>query len=269
MGEHKSRLIQNYEDARLALLLYEYAEIYGKVSTEQYKEDLAAGKIEEISEQELDAKLNAIIQRAEAEELTKGQDYAHLKRILRKAANVAASVAIFFFLLVSVQAAGIDILGAVGKWTNSLFHFESGIVSVEQPKDKQPSPVATIKGMLLTYQLPPELAPAWLPDEFSISEINYCTNKDTRFADVLLINDADDWIMIRVDCFSLEQSADNLWHQKDNGDIETIEIGQFTFYLAQNNGVWEAMEYDGGYAISIIDTQGKDALIQILQKYGG
>ena len=269
MGERRRKLIQNYEDAKLALLLDEYAEIYGKVSTEQYEKDLADGKIKTISDQEAEAQLNAILQHAEEKEARPFQISAHFKAIVRKTATVAAAIAMFFLLMVSVQAAGIDVFGAVGKWTDSLFHFESGYDSVDQPKDKQPSSVELIKDTLLTYRLPPELAPSWLPAEFSISEINYFSNIDTRFIDVLLINNTDDWIMLRIDCFSLEQGNDNLWHQKDAGDVEKIEAGQFTFYLAQNNGNWEAMEYDEGYAISIIDTQGKDSLIQIIQKYGG
>lgn len=269
MGNRRRKLIQNYEDAKLALLLDEYAEVYGRISTEQYEKDLADGKIKKISDQEAAAELNEILRRAEEEEAKESRISRRFKGAARKIATVAASIAIFFTLMVTVQAAGVDVFGAVGKWTDSLFHFASGNDSVEQPKDKQSSPVAIIKDTLLTYKLPPELAPSWLPDEFSISEINYFSNIDTRFVDVLLINNTDDWIMLRFDCFSLEQGTDNLWHQKDTGEVEKIESGQFTFYLAQNNGNWEAMEYDDGHAISIIDTQGKDALVQIIQNYGG
>ena len=232
MGNRRRKLIQNYEDAKLALLLDEYAEVYGRISTEQYEKDLADGKIKKISDQEAAAELNEILRRAEEEEAKESRINRRFKGVVRKIATVAASIAIFFTLMVTVQAAGVDVFGAVGKWTDSLFHFESGNDSVEQPKDKQSSPVAIIKDTLLTYKLPPELAPSWLPDEFSISEINYSENKNTRYVDAMLTNEAGDWIVLRIDCFSTENSTDNLWHQKDNGDVEIIESGHFTFYLA-------------------------------------
>lgn len=269
MGERRRKLIQNYEDAKLALLLDEYAEVYGKVSTEQYEKDLADGKIIIISDQEADAQLNAILQRAEEEEAKESRISTRFKGVAQKIATVAASIAIFFALMVTVQATGIDVFGAVGRWTDSLFYFESGYDSVEKPKEKQFLPAEIIKDSLLSYRLPSELVPSWFPDGFDISEINFSATEDTQIVDVLLKSKSGDWIILRIDYFLHDQGSNNLWHQKDSGEAEIVEVNQFTFYLAQNNGIWEAMEFSNNCAISIIDSQGKESLLQIIQSYGG
>ena len=103
MGERRRKLIKNYEDAKLALLLDEYAESYGQVSTRQYEEDLAAGKIKEISDQEAEAQLNMILQRAEEEEARESRISIRFKGVARKIAMVVASIAIFFAISIRIN----------------------------------------------------------------------------------------------------------------------------------------------------------------------
>lgn len=269
MGEHRRKLIQNYEDAKLALLLDEYTEVYGKISTEQYEKDLADGKIKKISDQEAVAELNEILRRAEEEEAKESRISTRFKGATRKIATVAASIAIFFALMVTVQAAGVDVFGAVGKWTDNLFHFESDSTIEELPEEKTLMPVTAIKETLSTHGFPSELSPLWFPDSFDVSEINFMSNNEAKSVFAMLENKDNEWIMLRIDCFTSGQSTDNLWYQKDAVDVETIDADQKTFYLTQNNGIWEAMMYDNGFSVSIIDSQGKEALIQIIYSYGG
>ena len=103
--------------------------------------------------------------------------------------------------MVTVQATGIDVFGAVGRWTDSLFYFESGYDSVEKPKEKQFLPAEIIKDSLLSYRLPSELVPSWFPDGFDISEINFSATEDAQIVDVLLKSKSGYWIILRIDYF--------------------------------------------------------------------
>ncbi len=267
MGDRRSKLIQNYEDAKLALLLDEYAEVYGKFSTEQYKRDLADGKIKKISDQEAAAQLNAILQRAEEEEARESRIGIRLNGIARKIATVAASIAIFFFLMVSVQAAGIDVFGAVGKWTDSIFHFESGQKNGSNVIEEESSTVDIIKQALLTQGIPAELSPSWLPRAYKIKEITLPSNSD-YFGVTITLDNNTDYLLI---CFDKTNSgkAQNYWYEKDSGEVETVIVGEKTFFLLQNDSVWSGVWEDNNYAISILSSKGKQELIQIIQSIGG
>ena len=121
---------------------------------------------------------------------------------------------------------------------------------------------------MTSYRLSTELAPSWLPEDFRISELDYSSNDSAQVVYAFLENDTGDWVIIRIDCFREEQGAESLWYQKDAENVEVIEVNHSTFYLTQNDRTWEAMEYCNGCTVSIIDTQGKDAIIRIIQSYG-
>lgn len=272
MGEHRRQLLQNFEDAKLALLLDEYAEVYGKISTERYERDLAAGKIESISEQDLEEQLNRILRRAEAEESQPIRSGKHFSSIARKAANVAATIAFFFLLMITVQAAGIDIFGAIGRWTDSLFHFDSETqVESEQKHDVVEfalTPVEELKKELLLNDFPTELVPFWLPDDYSISKISYPENNKIKSAIFYLQNTTGQWISYQIDLFpDLCSSADE-WIEKDSSDVESLFLNRRQYYLFQNNSVWTGVFQSEKYRISVLDGS-KDELIEILQSIGG
>ena len=53
------------------------------------------------------------------------------------------------------------------------------------------------------------------------------------------------------------------------GEVETVIVGEKTFFLLQNDSVWSGVWEDNNYAISILSSKGKQELIQIIQSIGG
>lgn len=272
MGSRRRKLIQNYEDAKLALLLYEYAEVYGEISTEQYEKDLANGKIKKISDQEAEAELNAILQRAEEEEAKGSRTHARFKSVVRKITMVAASIAIFFALMVTVQAAGIDVFGAVGKWTDSLFHFEYDSGTDNDPKSDVKfvglSSIAEIRKNMVMKGFPLDVTPAWIPDDFSVKKISFPENDDVQSVAFLLVNSTGDWLLYQSSSVSEGDSFDDIMVEKNEGSIETIISNDRLFYIFQNESVWTGIYQGQEYRISIQIAE-KNDLIQIIKSIGG
>lgn len=267
MGERRRQLLQNYEDAKLALLLDEYAEVYGKISTELYERDVAAGKIRPITDQELEAQLNDVLQRAEAEESRVMRKGTRLKGIGRNIAIVAVSIVTFFFLMFTVQAAGIDIFGAVGKWTDSIFHFVSDSEDTLKATEDR-SPVLVMNDTMIAQGMPSELGPHWLPSGFEITEISISKNSEVHSITVMLENSDKLWILIQIDENAHAGSFGANWIEKDAGEVETIVYNGRPFYLFMNDSIWSGVFQDDRYRISIIDSNGKDSLITIIQSIG-
>ena len=269
MGERRRKLIQDYEDAKLALLLDEYAEAYGKVSTEQYEKDLADGKIRKISDKEADAQLNAILQRAEEEEAKGSRIATRFKGIARKVATVAVSFAIFFVLMVTVQAAGIDVFGTVGRWTDSLFHFESesGEKSGEKSevKDQIPSSIMEIRKNIVLYGFPDDSAPSWIPDGFSLKNILFPENAES----FLLENQNGQWLLFQIDLATSINSFGAEWIEKDENTVETIQVNGKQFYVFRNDTAWTGIFQNKTYRITIATNNNKSDLISIIQSIGG
>lgn len=271
MGKSRQQLIQEYEDAKLALLLDEYAEIYGKVSAELYEKDVASGIIIPIADEEQQAQLNDILQRAEAEEAKKVHFCSHFKVTARKVATIAAAITIFSLLMITVQAAGIDVFGAVGRWTDSLFHFETDSGNdIDTNSDIEPqslSSIAEIRKNMAIKGFPLDMAPSWIPDDFSITKISFPENDGVQSAAFLLVNSKGDWLSYQIDKASNNGTFGAEWIEKDDDNVETITSDSRLFYIFQNNSVWTGISQGKEYRISII-VSGKNDLIQIIDSIG-
>ena len=272
MGERRRKLIQNYEDAKLALLLDEYAEAYGKASTEQYKADLAAGRVKKISNQEAEAQLNAILLRAEEEEAKEARGSTRFKGVARKIATVAAAIAIFFTLMVTVQAAGIDVFGAVGRWTDSLFHFEAASEQEQSQSgpeaDRNISTVEKIRSVLFSNGFSAVVTPYWIPEDYTISMISFPKTGNIHSVAFLLENASGGWVSYQSSKVSEGASFDDILAEKNDGGVETVISNDRRFYIFQNDTVWVGIYQDSEYRI-MVQAEDKNTLTQIIKAIGG
>ena len=273
MGKSRQQLIQEYEDAKLALLLDEYAEIYGKVSADLYEKDVADGKVIAVSEQDQETQLNEILRRAEADERKEARKGTHFKGAVRKITTVAAAIAIVILMMVSVQAAGVDIFGAIGKWTNSLFHFEP--ISEVEPDlksgmdNQDSSSIEEILKTMVLYGFPMDLAPSWLPEDYSLKTVTFPENSDFRGVGFYLESTTGDWLMIQIDIAATTNGFVSGWIEKDEEAAESLLSQNKQFYLFQNDSIWTGAYQSESHRITIVDSRGKDDLIQIIQSLGG
>ena len=278
MSDRRRRLIQNYEEARLALLLDEYAELYGEASTKRYERDAAAGKVPPVSDRELEEKLTGILKRAEAEEAKKRRQAGAGRRLARKAATAAASIAVSFLVMVSVQAAGIDVFGAVGRWTDDLFYFEkdtrpgrgtpvsdAGNIAAS---DAENAPVFRIKETLAERGFPVELSPNWLPEGFSLLDTSFLENRDQASVFFYLENPEQRPMIIQFDKNVFSGAFGNEWFEKNSGDPEAVFVNGRMFYLFQNEEQWVGVHQSETHQIVISAEVERDEMLRIIRSIG-
>lgn len=164
---------------------------------------------------------------------------------------IAAIVAVCLFSgMIAVQAAGVDVLGAIARWTDSVFGFESDEVKTAQ--EVAPS----------SFEECMELLAPKVPEGFAMAEPiisqNYATGYKEGGIDYYSDND---YIILTI----IEAPDGNgFLYEKDNNDVEVIDIGNCRFYVFSNNGnsvaAWRYYQFECGISTSL----DRDELISIL-----
>lgn len=94
--------------------------------------------------------------------------------------SAAAAAAAVLASLVAVQAAGVDVFGAIARWTDETFSFSSAgsrRQTDELPAVELDGPVAyaSLQQALDTYGVTEVAAPTWIPEEFRLMEVSVDT----------------------------------------------------------------------------------------------
>lgn len=164
---------------------------------------------------------------------------------------IAAIVAVCLFSgMIAVQAAGIDVLGAIARWTDSVFGFEPDEEKVVQ--EAAPS----------SFEECMELLAPKVPEGFIMAEPVIYQDQETGYKEGVVdyYNDTD-YIMLTI----IETRGNNgSMYEKDDNDVEIIDIGNCRFYVFSNNGnsvtAWRYNQYECGINTSL----DRDTLISIL-----
>ena len=165
---------------------------------------------------------------------------------------IAAIVAVCLFSgMIAVQAAGIDVLGAVARWTDSVFGFEPN----EEKTAQEVVPSSFEECMEL---LAPKVPEGFIMAE-PISFQDYATGYKEGGIDYY--NDTD-YIMLTI----IEAPDGNgSLYEKDDNEVEIIDIGNCRFYIFSNNAnsvaAWRYHQYECGISTSL----DRDTLISILR----
>ena len=183
-------------------------------------------------------------------------------RYLASTAAVLAAVILYMFV---VQASGIDILGAIARWTEDTFHFESTNSYTEES-----SPVMHLQESIGLLGIPKSLAPTGIPEHYEIESISTTENTDFRLF-ACIIMDSDESAVSLTIVQRLSQNAQEFdQYEKDAEDVEEYHVSGRTFYLFSNNCTVTAMWSDGQYSISIVGDMTVHDMQQILNSlYGG
>ena len=264
MGEHRRQLIEKYEDSKLTLLLDEYAEVYGRISTELYEEDLASGRCSAVSDEEMDAQLDLILQRIEAEEKGKKRLGSRHRLLSSKALTAAASVFLFCVLMITVQSAGIDVFGQLARWTDDCVYYERVSRDANNPESEDPL-VEKLRNTLLAQGLSQNESPTWLPEGMSFQARTSYRNSMAERLKVNFSNDTkNEWMIIEI--VSSNKSVDFL--EKDDQSIELFEVNGNAFYIFFNQNHWTAFWSNGTVNISIYGTMEMEELKDIIKAIG-
>ena len=156
----------------------------------------------------------------------------------RKAILLASVICVLLASLMTVQAAGIDVLGAIARWTTELFSFgkteeRSGlVVDGKWPEidEKQNLQFTSLQDALDFYGVTEIEVPQWIPPEFTQEAIAVEQNGVwlTFFAEY---TNNDEIFIIRYNSYISEPPT---YYEKSGNLLETVEAGGNTYRILQN-----------------------------------
>lgn len=165
----------------------------------------------------------------------------------RKILIVAAVLVLMFGSMLTAQAAGVDVFGAIGRWTEEKFHFEITPASEDGTTDYTFREASRKRG------LPQSLIPTWYPKGFESSEpiddsvedyvdsvyCEYINKEENRSYSVMVSR--------YYDSNSIAATV----YEKDDTKVEIYENNGRNFYIMSNLDTLTATWSDGKMSIDI------------------
>lgn len=193
---------------------------------------------------------------------------------------LVASIAIFLFLsgMVVAQAAGYDVFGAIGQWTEDTFHF----VSTEDNREagangnseKTTNPEssqyhAIVQETLQEHDIKAELAPSWYPYDVSLSDPEVFTNEFSKTILFSFSNDHDKLFYVDITVYQSISDLNMSTFEKDSMSVEQYTSGDKTFYILSNSDTLTATWASGTLVETIAGNLSLSELKSMIDSIGG
>lgn len=174
-------------------------------------------------------------------------------------------------IMVTAQAAGADVFGAVARWTKDVFSFGTIPSNSEVTENlggemgkneiKIPDPeweFASLQEALDAYGITAVHEPSWLPEGYVLEELDVTNQSNSPFvAFSAVYANGDDGIGITIMNYEGEPTV---VVQKTDDPVETMEANGITFYLMENTSSDTVAWYDDQYEYYISGNLSKDIL---------
>lgn len=155
---------------------------------------------------------------------------------------VAAIVAVVMMLcsMVTAQAFGLDVFGAIARWTEETFNF-SIIAPPSDDRKNAPAPIldgdfATLQEVLDAYSISELVAPQWYPAGLETVELAVLP-RNTGITVQAIYEDKEISITISIRQYATEEDAQLgiSTFEKDSGAVTQYERNDITHYIFSNN----------------------------------
>ena len=200
---------------------------------------------------------------------TTPSSYPHKKRrIIKKGLLVAAILAAVFAGMIVVQASGVDIFGAIARWTNETFRFTSSESLVTSSGN---SNFSRTYDMLQTAfadgGIDETMIPGWYPDRYELVDIKSVSTRSFNGI-VLSFEDNSDFFSISCTDYKRCQELDTRVFEKDDNPVEDYVRGNRRYYLMTNLGHYSGIWSDGNKTIAISGDLTEEELKKIIDNIG-
>lgn len=151
-----------------------------------------------------------------------------VRHVFRRVGLVAAVVVVIFGLMITAQAAGLDIFGAIARWTDETFHFsvsgEAQAANWTNPFQEELSEAGLDSSVLPSY-----LPDGYIPGELIVSEF------DGYHQIYLPLNATDgQYIDVTVTVYSDLEAVDSTLFEKDETPVQEFVDEDKLTYVFQN-----------------------------------
>ena len=175
--------------------------------------------------------------------------------VLRRVAAVAAVAAALALTLGVAQAAGVDVFGAIGRWTESVFHFErrpetTGDLDVELMQVDESTVLPELREAFAACEIPLSLAPKNVPEDMTVTEVELIENADIATVSFLIGLGDDSICQVSVLKYKEDVLELNSYEKSEDSPIEYVHNNK-CFYIFQNAETLQAVWADGNYEITV------------------
>lgn len=170
-----------------------------------------------------------------------------LRTLLRVAAAAALLTTFLFSTMVAAQASGVDVFGAIARWTDSAFSF-GALPGEDAPGSVQTAAPAVQSSETDRRDVPEEyheiytklkgvgcssfMFPAYIPDGFQVTETKLHSNvNDEKIKFVMLYEDGTDYLI-----FQVSHGGDSSFsiYEKDSQSVEIYSQNDIDYYIFTN-----------------------------------
>lgn len=149
-------------------------------------------------------------------------------KVLRMTLRVFLAAAFLFGCLMVAQASGVDVFGAVARWTDETFHFE-------MQEDQSTSDwYAPYQEQLESVGLNAAFMPTLIPDGYTVGEIEIFELPDSTEICIPFYHSSDSTIQCFISSYSSPIDMQSLVFEKDGRPVKEYQVNGKTVYLFHN-----------------------------------
>ena len=196
------------------------------------------------------------------------------KRVWRTALVAAIAIACMFAVMVTAQAAGVDVFGAMARWTQDVFSFgriapdsqvsdDPGQETADQGSESSSTEFASLQEAFDAYGMTEVHEPSWLPEGYALSRIDVLA-VDDPFQQTFAASytDGEGYVSIGIMSYRGKPITQV---QKTDSQVETVEKNRITFYLIQNAENYTIAWYTDQYEYYLSSKDGEDILWKVAE----
>lgn len=199
----------------------------------------------------------------------KGSNHKSGRGFFRSATKIAAIVVLTlllsFSVMIGAQAMGIDMFGALARWTSDTFHFETQQTVHNSQNDLHDS----VQAMLNAQGILGEYAPRWYPEGSKI--IKYSLQNDEfgldTYASFMTADERDFYIRVRT--YNDIGYVDSAISERDSDFSEKYPSHGKVFYIFNNKEYIKGTWSDGKIVLSIRGNLTVEEIKAIIDSIGG
>lgn len=188
-----------------------------------------------------------------------------LRKVMRTAAVMAAAIALCLALMVGAQATGVDVFGALARWTDETFHFEAWSAEPDYCEALHD----TIQEALDAQGISGEFVPTWYPEDSTIKDVQIVQDDLGISVFISLIDGEENLYYITVDQYNQSIDIDLQTFEIVADSVEEYICKGKTFYIFSNSEDNAAVWSDGIVLQAVWGQLDISALKFIVKSIGG
>lgn len=190
----------------------------------------------------------------------------HSRRSFRTLIQMVAIITVMLFSMVTAQAFGFDIFGAIARWTSSTFHFSTeettfatiGKYPIAEGEQKS---YDSLQAALDDFNISGEVAPTWIPERFELQAVTAAVTSSKICLKADYITPDNSFLSIRYRSYV---SSRQMEIEKDAVNANAYSIGNQKFFLVSDKSLEKATWINGQLECLIYGTISQQELKEII-----